>query len=540
MPLWAGWRHSRYGRAVANQPAFILRFMEDVMRKMARSGVACLLAFLLFSCVSTGETVESSWQDQTALDAGDGVMADTAEDLGLVASARGGGSSSRTGGTVAEDLYKGAGLAVAVLPPELDGGEPWMQQSFQDNITSLMARHTDMTVLDRKNEDLVIAQQELSETGWYSEENVVEIGQMTNAQYVVVGSIRRLSAAYECNFRVNETATNEIRAASTSRHSLADMESGLAVRQIVQELFSGLGIQLSEAERAALQKKSDVESTSITMLAKGAQAQAAEDYIQAVLYYNQVEGAFQQEAQTSTTQMLSASPENLTVRQRQQYNQLQREKWKKILADLRTYLDENLWIGVYDDPLIVEETDVSMNYVSYKVPSVMRIFPYRKAIIVAKRVLEEWHKVKHDKDNSVWIDGNIGFYACNWQFRIIVGLFDADGNQIGEASSVAWSSGLDTKLFSFTNPADYVVKSQKRYFDDAGHTEYLDRRWGEYHSGAVFDDVEISDMSENTVVPAARILKIEGTNAPAYSSEKSTCKLTLYSLAEWEALMAGR
>ncbi len=379
-------------RGTVNQPAFILRFMEDVVRKMARSGVACLLAFLLFSCVSTGETVESSQQDQTALDAGDGVMADTAEDLGLVASARDGGSSSRTRKAAAEDLYKGAGLAVAVLPPELDGGEPWMQQSFQDNITSLLARHTDMTVLDRKNEDLVIAQQELSETGWYSEENVVEIGQMTNAQYVVVGSIRRLSAAYECNFRVNETATNEIRAASTSRHSLADMESGTAVRQIVQELFGGLGIQLSESERAALQKKSDVESTSITMLAKGAQAQAAEDYIQAVLYYNQVGGSFQQEAQTSTTRMLSASPENLTVRQRQQYNQLQQEKWKKIFADLQAYLDENLWIGVYD--LKVEEENATMSEISYKVVPRVKVFENRKAIIVAKKVLEEWEQVK--------------------------------------------------------------------------------------------------------------------------------------------------
>ena len=367
------------------------------MRRIVRSGVACLLAFLLFSCISTGETVESSQQDQTALDAG--------ADDGLVATTRGGESSSRTRETAVEDLYKGAGLTVAVLPPELNGGEEWMQQSFQDNITSLLARHTDMTVLDRKNEDLMIAQQELSESGLYSEENAVEIGQMTNAQYVVVGSIRRLSTAYECNFRVNETATNEIRAASTGRHSLGDMESGVAVRQIVQELFGGLGIQLSEAELAALQKKNDLESTSITMLAKGAQAQAAEDYIQAVLYYNQVEGAFQQEAQDSTTRMLSVTQENLTVRQRQQYYQTQQAKWKKILEDLQTYLDENLWIGVYHDPLVVKETDVSMNSISYEVPLVMKVFPNRQAVIVAKKVMEEWYKVRREPDNKVWAKG---------------------------------------------------------------------------------------------------------------------------------------
>ena len=503
------------------------------MRAVCRTGVACLLAFLLFSCISTGETVESSQQDQTALDAG--------ADDGLVATTRGGESSSRTRETAVEDLYKGAGLTVAVLPPELNGGEGWMQQSFQDNITSLLARHTDMTVLDRKNEDLMIAQQELSESGLYSEENAVEIGQMTNAQYVVVGSIRRLSTAYECNFRVNETATNEIRAASTGRHSLGDMESGVAVRQIVQELFGGLGIQLSEAELAALQKKNDVESTSITMLAKGAQAQAAEDYIQAVLYYNQVEGAFQQEAQDSTTQMLSATQENLTVRQRQQYYQTQQAKWKKILEDLQTYLDENLWIGVYHDPLVVKETDVSMNSISYEVPLVMKVFPNRQALIVAKKVMEEWYKVKREPDNKVWATGGV---VAHWSFSITVGLFDADGNQLSDDTSYNWKSYVMCfsrnlrdfvfELFSSSNPADYVIRSQKKYFDDA---KYLKNRNNYNKTGVMFNNIKIQDMSENTVLPTARILKIEGTNDP-YSSKKQTCKLTLYTMEEWEAFMA--
>ena len=504
------------------------------MRAVCRTGVACLLAFLLFSCISTGETVESSQQDQTALDAG--------ADDGLVATTRGGESSSRTRETAVEDLYKGAGLTVAVLPPELNGGEEWMQQSFQDNITSLLARHTDMTVLDRKNEDLMIAQQELSESGLYSEENAVEIGQMTNAQYVVVGSIRRLSTAYECNFRVNETATNEIRAASTGRHSLGDMESGAAVRQIVQELFGGLGIQLSEAELAALQKKTDVESTSITMLAKGAQAQAAEDYIQAVLYYNQVEGAFQQEAQDSTTQMLSATQENLTVRQRQQYYQTQQAKWKKILEDLQTYLDENLWIGVYHDPLVVKETDVSMNSISYEVPLVMKVFPNRQALIVAKKVMEEWYKVKREPDNKVWAKGGVIY---DWRFDITVGLFDADGNQLIDDTSSNWRYNVSCysrnlrdfvfELFSSSNPADYVIRSQKKYFDDA---KYLKNSYVYNKTGVMFNNIKIQDMSENTVLPTARILKIERTNAPSYSSEKRTFKLTLYTMEEWEALMA--
>ncbi|MBO5731211.1 MAG: hypothetical protein J6R67_08440 [Treponema sp.] len=508
------------------------------MKKIYRSGVVCLLAFLFLSCLSTQNEVEASQPAKIQQFQEDGSFQDgDFDDESFVSSTHTakGEEKNSSKASKTESLYKGKGLAIAVLPPELRGGEPWMKQSFQDNLTSLLAGYTDMTVLDRKNEDLIIAQQELSETGLYSEENAVEIGQMTNAQYVVVGSIQKLSASYECNFRVNETATNEIRSASISRHSLADMESGVAVRQIVQELFGGLGIQLTEAEQAALQKKNDVESTSITMLAKGAQAQASEDYIQAVLYYNQVGGTFQQEANASTNQMFSASPENLTVRQRQQYNQVQRAKWEKILTDLRSYLNENLWIGVYHDPLVVKETNISMSSISYKIPSVMKIFPKREAVIVAKKVMEEWYKVKNNPDNKVWTSGVHSSSIGQWRYEIDVGLFDADGNQL--ATCLSLNSDLrycfePNNLFD-SNPVNYVVKSQKKYFDDAKETEYMG--WSRFLPGAVFDDIEIADMSENTIIPTARILKIEGTSG---YSDKLPCKLTLYTLAEWEALMA--
>lgn len=507
----------------------MMKFMEIMLKKNYTGSIfAIVLSLVLFGCLSTSEPVGGSQQSQVQEES---VLLDQdlySEDEALAPSF----TSDKKASKQTEKLYKGAGLTIAVLPPEVNGGEAWMQQSFQDNITSLMARHTDMTVLDRKNEDLIIAQQVLSETGLYSEEGAVEIGQMTNAQYVVVGSIQRLSSGYECNFRVNETATNEIRSASTSRHTLADMESGIAVRKIVQELFGGLGIQLTEAEQVALQKKNDVESTSITMLAKGDQAQASEDYIQAVLYYNQVGGTFQQEANASTNQMFSASQENLTVRQRQQYNQIQRAKWEKILKDLQTYLDENLWIGVYEDPLIVEETNVSMDTVSYKVPSVMRIFPNRQAVIVAKKVLEEWGKVRQDENNKVWTDGV--YYSYGMGCYITVGLFDADNNLIGTKTcsytELTWQLDL---LFEPApdNASRYVVKSQKRYFDDARSPEGRDRR-GTLVKGVVFESIKISDMSENTVLPMAQILKIEAKD------KNRLFKLTLYTMSEWEALMA--
>lgn len=134
----------------------------------------------------------------------------------------------------------------------------------------------------------------------------------------------------------------------------------------------------------------------------------------------------------------------------------------------------------------------------------------------------------------------------NWSFSITVGLFDADGNQLSDDAyerrldDSCYSRNLhkfDFRLFSSSNPADYVIRSQKKYFDDA---EYLVNSRDYYKTGVVFKSIEIQDMSENTVLPTARILKIEGTNNPTYSSEKRTCKLILYTMAEWEVLLSGR
>ncbi len=45
-------------------------------------------------------------------------------------------------------------------------------------------------------------------------------------------------------------------------------------------------------------------------------------------------------------------------------------------------------------------------------------------------------------------------------------------------------------------------------------------------------------MSENTVLPTARILKIDDERQRHGYSTMKPCKLTLYTMEEWEAFMA--
>lgn len=130
----------------------------------------------------------------------------------------------------------------------------------------------------------------------------------------------------------------------------------------------------------------------------------------------------------------------------------------------------------------------------------------------------------------------------DWRFDITVGLFDADGNQLIDDTSSNWRYNVSCysrnlrdfvfELFSSSNPADYVIRSQKKYFDDA---KYLKNSYVYNKTGVMFNNIKIQDMSENTVLPTARILKIDGERG--YSTMKP-CKLTLYTMEEWEAFMA--
>lgn len=250
----------------------------------------------------------------------------------------------------ASALYKGEGMTVAVLSPEFSGGtnDGWIPQSLQDNLTGLFALYSKMSVLDRKNEAVAVVEQTLSESGFYSEENAAQIGRMTNAQYITVGSVQKTGGAYECNFRVNEAETNEIKAAAVGRYPLSSLENGTAVKEIARQLLSGLSIGFSDVELERLTQKDDVEVKSVTMLAKGDAANKAEKYIEALSFYNQVGGSHKNEAAQNSRTMLAGSFDTSSLKERILYQQQQVEKWNKIFRELEAYMDEHTAIVVYD------------------------------------------------------------------------------------------------------------------------------------------------------------------------------------------------
>lgn len=377
-----------------------------------------------------------------------------------------------------KNLYKGAGLVIAVTAPEVRNGgkaESWMPQFFQDSITGNLAKYSKMTVLDRANEDLTKAEQELGETGFYTEENAVQLGQMTNAQYAVFGSITALSTSYELNFRAIDITTNEIKAAYNDRAGTKEIEDGTSVRAIITELLDGLGIGLSEKEKAQLAKTDKKSLNATKSLAKGAAAEKADNLIEALAFYAeaQKDSSTSKEARISMSKMLDGSFSGSDIsdlKAKAKYGEEQKEKWEKILKDLAGYVAKNSVMLVYDFSNIKSElSSDNKNIKLTGLPGAKLVFN-RHTVLVAKQVLTEWEKTKANKANEYWTrnvnTGNLwpisrnnweGFYYISGgDGDLEYGLYDNTDYRIKNG----W-----IRLYT-GNRADFNVKPQNRYFDD--------------------------------------------------------------------------
>lgn len=374
-----------------------------------------------------------------------------------------------------KNLYKGAGLVIAVTAPEVRNGgkgESWMPQFFQDSITGNLAKYSKMTVLDRANEGLTKAEQELGETGFYTEENAVQLGQMTNAQYAVFGSITALSTSYELNFRAIDITTNEIKAAYNDRAGTKEIEDGTSVRAIITELLDGLGIGLSEKEKAQLAKTDKKSLNATKSLAKGAAAEKADNLIEALAFYAeaQKDSSTSKEARVSMSKMLDGTFSGSDIsdlKAKAKYGEEQKAKWEKILKDLAEYVRKNRVILVYDFSNI--KTELSSDNKSVKLtglPGAKLVFN-RHTVLVAKQVMTEWEKTKANKANEYWtrnvntrdlfpISESGGFYY----------IWGGDGNlEYGLYDNTDYRIENDWIRLYIENQ-DFNVKPQNRYFDD--------------------------------------------------------------------------
>jgi hypothetical protein len=288
------------------------------------------------------------------------------------------------------------------------------------------------------------------------------MGSLTNAQYIVAGKITKISDNYSVSLRINRTETNEIKAAFNKTYSLKDIETGLAPKEAVRELLAGMGIHLTEAGEKSLLAIQETQVQASAQLAKGMAAEKSGNIVEALAFFS---GALDADATKAEAgqhiQSFFGDIATANIQERINYAMVQEAKWKKIFEDLKIYLRENLPVAIYDFSISEDTIYTSSKRVEFKVSPGIKIIPNRSALMVHKKILDEWHRISEAPENKEWVRS---FYRLSLTeyiyYYIDIGLYDSYGDLIAEAHS---SRGIGA---SYTPGGRSQVLAQHKYYND--------------------------------------------------------------------------
>jgi TolB-like protein len=166
----------------------------------------------------------------------------------------------------------GDGIRIAVLQPLNEGipsAEQWLLRLVQSTLTADFNRYSAMTVIDRQNLDRILGEQNQSLSGNYSDKDFVSIGRLTNARFILAGTLTKTSGGFMIELSVSDVQTG-VRTASFSPRNctLDDLQSTSIIRQASEELLGQLGVTLTDAGKRSLRES----ISAVPQAASGAEA----------------------------------------------------------------------------------------------------------------------------------------------------------------------------------------------------------------------------------------------------------------------------
>ena len=212
---------------------------------------------------------------------------------------KGDGQAAQTGDNNTEGPFftgdGGKGMRLAVLEPSVNGltddEKKWMPSTIQGSITGDFNRFSAMTIIDRQNFEKILAEQTLSMSGDFSDEDYVRIGHLINARYILVGSVTKTATAYMLELSVTDLESGERKASyPPTPVSPLNLENLTAVKAATASLLQQLGVKLTDSGQQELGKAPDTQAVRAEIaLARGITAQRQGTEVAALSYFFQAE-----------------------------------------------------------------------------------------------------------------------------------------------------------------------------------------------------------------------------------------------------------
>jgi len=315
--------------------------------------------FAMNSCVSPGAAADSA----ADID-GHGISA-----LGAI-----GGLEA----AISAPMYSGDGgssIRLAILAPEVEGDVPgYLPLYIQGLLNNNFNRFSAVNLVDRQHLDRIITEQNLAISGSFSDTDFIRIGNITNAQYFLFGTIQRLSGnRYSLQLSITEASSGIRRATAMKDGTLAQLEGrGTLLNEATAELLERIGVNLTVSGLQSLLAGNTSTVQAEAVLARGITAQAGGDEVEALFNFAQAVTFDPSQIEAmSRLNMLSSTISGGTISQRI-LNDIQiRDQWIEAFKETTRFFDGHPPFDIIFDPNLIQigETD----YVKRTVNLGMRI-----------------------------------------------------------------------------------------------------------------------------------------------------------------------
>jgi hypothetical protein len=191
-------------------------------------------------------------------------------------------------------LFEGGGgkdIRLAVLEPKALGltqEEAYLPVYVQGLLNNNLGKYSAMTLTERQFLNEILEEKNMAANGNFSDTDYISIGNLTNAQYILLGVIQKIPGnQFSVQLAITDSQTG-VRKAAFMKNSLAvQLQDGTFINQATEDLLAQMGVQITDAGKQQLAANRATMVNAETGLAKGISAQAGGASVEALLNYTQ-------------------------------------------------------------------------------------------------------------------------------------------------------------------------------------------------------------------------------------------------------------
>jgi WD40 repeat protein len=252
----------------------------------------------------------------------------------------------------------GSNIRLAILAPEVQGDVPdYLPLYIQGLLNNNIKKFSAVNLIDRQNLDRIITEQNLAASGRFSDRDFVSIGNLTNAQYFLFGTVQRLSGnRYSLQLSVTEASTGVRKANFMKDGTSAQFEGNAAIlNEATAELLEQLGVQLTAAGKQTLLAGNTLTALAEAGLARGITAQAGGSEVQALFNFAQAITFDPSQLEAlSRLNTLSTNISEGTISQRILNDIQARDRWLEVFKETTKFFNDHPPFEIVFDPNLMQ------------------------------------------------------------------------------------------------------------------------------------------------------------------------------------------